>query len=487
MLQNRFANATKDQSLLLNAKAVLEGDTPSAGQQVPWSLATRLQGELVLPGDDDYNEARNVWNATIDRYPALIVRCLTVNDVKTAVTFAHEHHMLVSVRSGGHSIAGFATNDGGMVIDLSRMKAITINAAERTARLEPGLTWAEVARAAHPHGLALTSGDTGSVGVGGLLLGGGMGWMVRKYGLTIDRLRAVELVTADGQFLRASAFENADLFWGLRGGGGNFGVATAFEVDLHPAGIVLGGAVIFDASGVDDLMQAYVRYAATAPDELTTNSMFLHAPPLPFIPEAYHGKPIFMIQVCYTGNLSEGEQVVAPLRSLGKPIADLIAPMPYPSMLTLTEEATMRGFAHDDRSLLLRALDDNALHTLVQEASVFMAPGMVIQLRILGGAMNRVSTDATAFAHRNAQALIMVGYMLPQSTHTSYLRASMEQVWQAMRPYAAGAYVNFLTDEGEERVHDAYPPATYARLVALKNRYDPTNLFRLNQNIKPTV
>jgi FAD/FMN-containing dehydrogenase len=336
-----------------------------------------LQGELVLPGDDDYEAARSVWNGAYDRHPALIVRCLDAADVITAVTFAREHHLLVSVRSGGHSMVGYGTNDGGMVIDLSRMKAITIDPLQRTARIEPGLTWAEVAQAAHPHGLALTSGDTGSIGVGGLLLGGGMGWMVRKYGLTIDHLRAVELVTADGQFLRASAGEHADLFWGLRGGGGNFGVVTAFEVDLHPEGMVLGGAVFYAATDADDadrLVRACAHLAAEAPDELTTISLLLNAPPTPFIPQAYQGKPVFMIEICYTGDLTEGERVVAPLRTLGTPIADLIAPMPYPAMFALTQEAAKRGLAFDARSLLLRTLDDETLHTLAREALAFMAP-----------------------------------------------------------------------------------------------------------------
>jgi FAD/FMN-containing dehydrogenase len=487
MIQKQFEIDTRDQNLLHHTTAALEREAQRTDQQVPWALATRVQGELVLPGDDDYDEARTVWNGAIDRHPALIVCCLTVTDVMTAVTFAREHHLLVSVRSGGHSMAGYGTNDGGMVIDLSQMKAIRLDLAKRTARIEPGLTWAEVARAAHRYGLALTSGDTGSVGVGGLLLGGGMGWMVRKYGLTIDRLRAVELVTADGQFLRASADQHAELFWGLRGGGGNFGVVTAFEVDLHTAGIVLGGAVFYDAADADRLIRNYAHAAAAAPDELTTISMLFNAPPAPFIPQAHHGKPVFMILLCYTGDLVEGERVTAPLRALGTPITDLIAPMPYPAMFALTEEVKRRGLVHDGRSLLMRTLDDEALHTLVQDALVLMAPGMSVQLRVLGGAMSRVATDATAFAHRDAQAMIMVGHMSPKSANTAYLHASMEKIWRAIRPYAAGVYVNFLADEGEERVHDAYPSATYARLAALKNQYDPTNLFRFNQNIKPTI
>lgn len=487
MIQNQQDISTRDQSLFSISEAAPGRKAQVAERQVPWALASRLQGELLLPGDDDYEVARTVWNAAFDRHPALIVRCLNVADVMTAVTFAREHHLLVSVRSGGHSIVGFGTNDGGMVIDLSPMKAIAIDPIQHTARIEPGLTWAEVAAAAHPHGLALTSGDTGSVGVGGLLLGGGMGWMVRKYGLAIDHLRAVELVTADGQFLRAGADEHPDLFWGLRGGGGNFGVVTAFEVDLHPTGMVLGGAVFYDATDAGRLLRGYAHYAAVAPDELTTISMLMEAPPAPFIPQAYQGKPVFMIQVCYTGDLAEGERVVAPLRTLGTPIADLIAPMPDPAMFALTEEATKRGLAHDERSLLLRTLDDEALQTLALEALAFMAPGMIVQLRGLGGAMSRVPADATAFAHRDAQAMIMVGYMTPKSANIACLHASMEQIWRAIRPYSAGVYVNFLSDEGEQGVHEAYPPATYARLAALKNRYDPTNLFHLNQNIKPTI
>ena len=490
MIQNQQSIAKRDQSILMSTEIGLESKALGADRQEPLTLADRLRGELVLPGDEDYEAARSVWNAAIDRHPALIVRCLSAADVITAVTFAREYHLAISVRSGGHSPAGYGTTDGGMVIDLSGMKGITIDPVQRTARLEPGLTWAEVAQAAHPHGLALTSGDTGSVGVGGLLLGGGMGWMVRKYGLTIDRLRAVELVTADGQLLRASAEEHPDLFWGLRGGGGNFGVAIAFEVDLHPAGMVLGGAILYNAiDGVNAgrLVQAYAHIAAKAPDELTTIGMLLSAPPLPFIPQTSHGKPVFMIYVCYTGDLAEGERAVAPLRALGTPIADLIAPMPYPAMFALTEGATMRGSMHDGRSLLLREVDDEALHMLVREALVLMAPGIFVQLRMLGGAMSRVATDATAFAHRDAQAMVVVGYGVPKSTQAACLQASMGQIWQAIRPYSAGAYVNFMTDEGEQRIHEAYPPLTYARLAALKRRYDPSNLFHLNQNINPMM
>ena len=487
MIQNHQSISTKDQSRAMLAEAMPQREGQLEWRHALWTLKTRLQGELMLPGEDDFEAARSVWNGAYDRYPALIVRCVDAADVMTAINFAREHSLVVSVRSGGHSIVGHSTNDGGMVIDLSRMKAITIDPIRRTTRIEPGLTWAEVTEAAHPHGLALTSGDTDSVGVGGLLLGGGIGWMVRKYGLTIDRLRAVELVTADGAFLRASANEHSELFWGLRGGGGNFGVATAFEVDLHLAGMVLGGAIFYDATDVKSLIRAYAHYAAAAPDELTTEALLMYAPPAPYLPQAQQGKLVFAIQLCYSGDLAEGERVVAPLRALRTPIADLVAPMPYPAIFPLTEDDPMRGFAHDGRSLFLETLNDEALDTLAQEAVVFMAPGIAVQLRVLGGAMGRVPADATAFAHRDAQMMIVVAHAGPRSANTAFLHASMEQIWQAIWPYRAGVYVGFLMEEGEQRIHEAYPAATYARLAALKKHYDPTNLFHLNQNIKPSM
>jgi len=449
------------------------------------NLQTLLHGQLILPGDEAYESARGVWNATADRHPALIIRPLNVADVITAVTFARGQQMEVSVRSGGHNMAGYGTNDGGLVIDLSQMKAMTVDPELRIARIEPGLTWGEVARTLQPHSLALTSGDTSSVGVGGLLLGGGIGWMVRKYGLAIDRLRAVELVTADGEFLRASAGKNAELFWGLRGGGGNFGVATAFEVDLHPAGMVLGGAVFYDAAEAEGILRACARYAAAAPDELTTMAMLMAAPPAPFIPPEKRGTPIVALLVCCTGDLAEGARVVAPLRQLATPIADVISPMPYPGMFALTEEATVRGLQHSVRSLFLRTLSDEVIHTIVEEAAAIMSPMTLVQVRVLGGAMSRVAADATAFAHRDKQALVMATRFAPASTDPEPVRARTEQIWQALRPYASGVYVNFLGDEGEQRIREAYPPATYARLASLKQRYDPTNLFHLNQNIPP--
>ena len=382
-------------------------------------------------------------------------------------------------------MVGYGTNDGGMVIDLSCMKAISVDLEQRVARIEAGLTWKEVAEALQPYGLALTSGDTGSVGVGGLILGGGIGWMVRKYGMTIDHVRAAELVTADGEFLRASAEEHADLFWGLRGGGSNLGIATAFEVNVDPAGMVLGGAVFYDAAEAESVLQAYIRYAAVAPDELTTITMLMAAPPAPFIPAEKQGSPVVAIIVCYAGDIAEGERVVAPLRTLGTPIADVIAPMPYPVMFAFTEEASIRGLDHYIRSMFMKKMSDDVVHIIAKDAVPIISPATIVQIRILGGAMGRVSVDATAFAHRDKQAMVSVFNSGPRSADNERLEVLADQVWQALKPYGDGVYVNFLANEGEQRVHEAYSAATYERLAELKKRYDPHNLFHLNQNIAP--
>lgn len=455
-------------------------------QQAVRKLASKLQGEVVLPGNPGYESARIVWDGTTDYHPALIVHCANADDVRAAIAFAREQGTPLSVRSGGHSPAEYSSNDGGVVIDLSRMKAITIDPERRIARLEAGLTWNEVANALQPYGLALTSGDTGTVGVGGLLLGGGIGWMVRKYGMTIDHVQAVELVTADGEFLRASKNEHAELFWGLRGGGGNFGIATAFEVTLHPAGIVLGGAVFYELAEAESVLKEYARYALTAPDELTSMALLMAAPPAPFIPPAKQGKPVVAIFLCYTGDLAEGQQVIAPLRKLGTVISDIISPIPYPVMFAFTEEASRTGLPQYVRSLFAHTLSDEVIQKIVAEASSVISMETMVQIRILGGAMSRVAADATAFSHRDKHAFISVFNTDWQPDNGEHL-ALAEQMWQVLKPYAEGVYVNFLSDEGEQRVRDAYSVATYARLVALKNQYDPTNVFRLNQNIRPAL
>lgn len=450
------------------------------------ALRVRLRGEVIVPADAEFRQAKAVWNGIGDnQQPALIIRCADAADVAVAVTFARERSLPVAVRSGGHSAAAHSTCDGGLVIDLSLMKDIDINPAERIARIEPGLTWSEVASAAQPYGLAITAGDTATVGVGGLALGGGIGWFVRKYGLTIDNLRTVELVTAEGDFLRASATEHAELFWGLRGGGGNFGIATAFEFNLHPAGIVMGGAVFYEATNAEAILREYSRIAATAPDELTTQALLITAPPAPFIPQDRQGIPVVAILVCYSGDMAEGERIVAPLRRLATPLADVIAPMPYSAILSLAANGEIRGLRHHVRSLFMRSLDTDAVRALVTSAAATMSPETMVQIRSLGGAMSRVPRDATAFAHRDAQFSVLVTNYGLTPEGDAERKARTERVWEALRPYAAGVYVNFLGDEGDERIREAYPPDTYARLAALKAQYDSTNFFRRNQNIAP--
>ena len=441
------------------------------------NLQTLLHGQLILPGDEAYESARGVWNATADRHPALIIRPQSVADVITAVTFARGQQMEVSVRSGGHNMAGYGTNDAGLVIGLSRMKALTVDPQRRIARIEPGLTWGEVAQTLQPHGLALTSGDTSSVGVGGLLLGGGIGWMVRKYGLAIDRLHAVELVTADGEFLRASAAENAELFWGLRGGGGNFGIATAFEFQLHPVGPLLSGKVVYPLSRAREVLRFYRQYTSSVLDELTAYASLLTTP---------GGEPAIAISLCYCGALQVGERLVEPVRKLGSPLVDLIRPQSCLKLVTRADAGAPPGRHYYQRARTLTELSDEAIETLADYGAACTSPCSQILLQHVHGAASRVSPTATAFALREPSYVVSVLAAIPggeAARHIAWARAC----WGALSPFASrGVYVNFLGNEEEERVRAAYG-VNYERLVALKHRYDPTNFFSRNQNIRPTV
>jgi FAD/FMN-containing dehydrogenase len=444
-----------------------------------------MQGELVWPGDADYDSGRTVWNVAVDRRPAVIVRAVDAEDVIAAVDFARGQGLSVAVRGGGHSNAGFGTCDGGVLIDLSRLKQIDIDPLGRRARIEPGLTWAQVASAAHAHGLALTSGNSGSVGVGGLLLGGGIGWMARKYGLVIDRLRAVELVTASGHFVRASATQHADLFWGLRGGGGNLGVATAFEVELHPGGTVLGGVLVFDAAQLEGVLPSLVRLALAAPDELTTDTAIALAPRAPFIPTQWHGRPVMAVMLCYTGSLAAGERVIAPLRKLAEPIADTVARLPYPSLFQLTRQQSEARLRVNARSYYLRPPHSRGLDALTRIVPTLVSAESMVELKIAGGAVGRIPRSATAYAHRDTPVLVACWTSGPDAAGDGRRQGLLQRFEAVMRPHAAGSYVNAMGYDEADRSLDAYPPAAYARLVALKRRYDPTNMFRHNQNITP--
>jgi FAD/FMN-containing dehydrogenase len=373
------------------------------------------------------------------------------------------------------------------VLDLSRLKAINIDPGSRTVRVEPGATWGEVNAALQHYDLAVPSGDTASVGVGGLTTGGGIGWLVRKHGLTIDSLLSVDIVTADGRPVTASRRVNPELFWGVRGGGGNFGIATSFEFLAHPVGLIVGGGVFYDATNGKEVLRRYIEYASEAPGELSTILAVMHAPPLPFIPPEMHGRLVVAIAMCYAGDLDEGQRVVAPLRNLSTPVADVVGPMPYPAIYPLTEAGTANGFHHDVRSMFAQRLDDAALESVLRHSNAARSPFAMAQLRVLGGAMARVPNEATAFSHRDKRLMFTSINTWQDPQESEEQRAWTEQFWRDMQGYADGVYVNFLGDEGEERIREAYGPATYRRLAALKAQYDPTNFFRLNQNIKPLV
>ena len=448
-----------------------------------------LRGPVLRPGDDGYEDARQVWNGMIDRKPAFIVRCAGVADVITAVHFAHDHGLLVAVRGGGHNVAGTAVCDGGMVIDLSPMRGIRVDPRARTARAQAGLLWGEFDHETQAFGLATPGGIVTHTGIAGLTLGGGIGWLMRTHGLTCDNLLSADVVTADGQFLHASSQEHPDLFWGLCGGGGNFGIVTSFEDRLHPIGPrLLAGVVLHPAERAHEALRFYRDYITTVPDELTTIVNLRMAPPAPFLPAHLHGLPVVIIAACYAGDIAEGERVLAPLQAFGPPLVDLIRPTSYTTHQGMFDASVPHALRYYWKSEYLAALSDGALDTLVAHAWQAPSPTSYTIMFQLGGAIRRVAEDAAAFEDRHAHHALNINgvWSDPHATdaHIQWTRA----FWEAMRPFSTGrVYVNFLGDEGEDRVRAAYGAAKYVRLVALKNAYDPTNMFRLNQNIAPTA
>jgi FAD/FMN-containing dehydrogenase len=446
-------------------------------------LADQIKGRVIGPDDPGYDEARTVFYGTVDRRPALIARVADADDVARVIAMARESGLELAVRSGGHSVAGHSATDGGVVLDLSEMKGLEIDPEARTAWAETGLTAGEYTSAAGVHGLATGFGDTGSVGIGGITLGGGVGFLVRKHGLTIDDLLAAEVVTADGELLRVDDESHPDLFWAIRGGGGNFGVATRFQFRLHPVDTFVGGMLFLPAS--PGLIAGFVAAAEAAPEELSTIANVMTAPPMPFIPAEHHGKLLVMAFMAYAGPVDEGERAIAPFRALAEPIADMVRPMAYAEMYP-PEEEEYRPVAAA-RTMFVNGVDLEAAQTIldrIQESSAMMA---ATQIRVLGGAMARVAPDATAFAHRRSPIMVNVAaiYQRPEErvVHEAWVNGLSKQLEQG----DDGAYVGFLADEGEERVRAAYPGATWDRLAAVKRRYDPDNVFRLNQNVAPAA
>jgi FAD/FMN-containing dehydrogenase len=422
-----------------------------------------------------------VPDITVDRCPLAIVHAANTEDVAATVRFARAHGLPLAVRSGGHSIAHHSMIDGAIVADLSGMKRVSIRPEARFARVQAGATSRDLADVAHAFGLALSTGDSPSVGIGGLATGGGIGFMVRRYGLTIDNLLSARVVTAEGDVVTASPDEHPDLFWAIRGGGGNFGVVTELEFRLAPVGQVLGGVLILPASR--EVIRGYLDYAPSAPDDLTTLANLMHAPPLPFVPPERVGDLVLLIVVCWTGSVEDGERALAPLRSLATPVADLVSLMPYPQMFAF---ADVGPHAASVRTMFTNNLGDASIDALIGAMTRVSAPISIVNLRGLGGHMARVGSDETAFAHRDTRCIVsIIAIWVDAADDSDPHRAWVQSLWEEIRHEGIGAYANFLEDEGEDRVREAYPAATFARLAAIKRQYDPENLFRFNQNIPP--
>ena len=454
--------------------------SPTTTLSIP-QLRAALNGRVIAPGDPGYDQARTVFVGGFDQRPAVIVRAADAADVARVVALARDTGLELAVRSGGHSGAGHSTTEGGIVLDLRDMKALDIDADRRTAWAEAGLTADEYSVAAAAHGLATGFGDTGSVGIGGITLGGGIGYLVRKHGMTIDNLLAADLVTADGRLLRVDEQTHPDLFWAIRGGGGNFGVATRFQFRLQEVSTIVGGLLMLPASA--ELVAEFIALADAAPEELSTIANVMPAPPMPFVPAEQHGRLVVLALLAYAGDTEAGERAVAPFRALATPIADMVQPMPYPQIFPPEEEdyhPTAVG-----HTMFVDAIDGGVAETIMEHLQASDATMRVAQLRVLGGAMARVPAEATAFAHRRSHIMVNLAAFYDGPADQAVRQAWLDEFAAALQQGDTGAYVGFINDEGEARGCDAYPGSTWERLAAVKGRYDPSNLFRRNQNITP--
>jgi len=461
---------------------------PVLGEATIQELRESVRGEVVTAADDGYAEACRIWNGAYDGHvPALVVRCTGAADVIAAVGFARSNDLTIAVRGGGHSVAGFSTVDGGIVIDLSPMSAVSVDPEARRARVGGGAVWADVDHETQAHGLATTGGLVSTTGVAGFSLGGGIGWTMRKFGLACDNLAAADVVTADGRLLHASETEHGDLVWGLRGGGGNFGIVTQFEFDLHPLGpMIYAGPIFYPAAAAHDLLRTFRGWAPEAPDEVTAVVNLTTAPPLPVIPEEWHGKKIAAFLAASTGPIDEGDALVSAVRGVAEPIADLLGPMPYHAIQTLLDPLWPKGIHAYFKATNLARLDDDLVDRLCGIHLAAPGPQCEIHVHQMGGAVGRVADGATAFAERSMPFVLnaVTGWHDPNAgtAHKDWAR----RVIAAASDASTGrAYVNFLGD-GDAAL-TAYGEETYARLVSLKDAYDPTNVFRLNQNIEPAA
>jgi FAD/FMN-containing dehydrogenase len=449
-----------------------------------------FKGEQLRPGDSGYDEARIVWNGLFDRHPALIARCISTSDVAAAVNYGRENGLQIAVRAGGHSAAGHSSVDDGLVIDLSQMKRIDIDPDTQITRCQPGLTWAEFDGATQMHGLAVTGGRFSTTGIAGLLLGSGSGWLERKCGLTADNLLSAEVVTADGSVLRASEDENPELFWGIRGGGGNFGVVTEFELKLHKVGpMIYGGLLGCSPERATEIIEFMREYMADAPEDLGAAVAFVSAPPEPFVPAEMHFKPITGIVICWTGSVEEGERVLAPIREVAQPVVDMVGEMPYTVLQTMLDGGCPYGVRGYLKAEFLADLSDDAIAKLVTAGASRPGPMVQLLLEPLGGAITAMGEDDTAISRRDvswcfhALSMWMDPSQEAEDAHVAWAR----ELTGAMKPHTTnGVYLNFTNEDDEDRVRKTFGPQKYARLQALKDRYDPQNLFRMNANVKPS-
>ncbi len=437
---------------------------------------TTLSGELLQPGDQGYDDARKVWNGMVDRSPALIVRCKNTADVISAVLFAGKSRLLVAVKGGGHNVTGNAVCDGGIMIDLSLMKSIKVDPDNKVAELETGATWGELDAATQKFGLATTGGIVSTTGIAGLTLGGGVGWLVRKHGLSCDNLLAAEIVTAEEKVLKASAKENQGLFWGIRGAGANFGIVTSMKFKLHTVNTVLGGMIIHPQDKAKELLQFFHQFMKTAPEELTLYAALMTSP---------DGIPIVAFAGCYCGDLQDGEAILKPLRQFGSPLVDMMGPIPYSQMQTLLDATVPHYNRYYWKSNFLEELSDEAIDTIVSHAALVPSPASAILVEYYGGASSREPEGGTAFPHREPQFdLVIISNWVDKEDDKKNIHWA-RKFWEAVQPFSSHkVYVNVLGVEGEERVKEAYGK-NYSRLAALKREFDPGNLFRLNQNVKP--
>jgi FAD/FMN-containing dehydrogenase len=445
-----------------------------------------LRGYLVRPGDGAYDEARAVWNAMIDRRPALIVRCAGSADVINAVNFAREHDLPTSVRGGGHNVAGNAVCDDGLVIDMSDMKSVRVDPYQRTVRAEAGVRLGDLDRETQPFGLVVPAGIVTDTGVAGLTLGGGLGWLSRAWGLTCDNLLSADVVTADGRLLHASDAEHTDLFWAIRGGGGNFGIVTSFKYRCYEFGpTALAGIVMHPIDRAQELLRFYRDYTASVPDEVTAFALVRKAPPAPFVPEEFHGAPICAIGACYAGPPEKGEEIIRPIKEWGQPIADVLVPKPFVAHQSMFDAGQPAGGYYYWKSHYFDELSDGMLDTIVEQGSAIISPMSILALVHLGGAVARVGEQDTAYPNRQSPYVMNVNGPWNDPADNDANIAWTRNTWDALAPFSTGArYVNFEAEDGAEAI---YGEEKYKRLVEIKSKYDPENFFRYNQNIKPAI